>query len=473
MKTFIQYLGYLLLISVLFRFVPIIAAFVYHEPFFNFFVSGLLSFLIGGFLVLMARHWPEKGDAGLTLSRGLMLAAVSFILLPLLGAISFLPSFHYQFLDAAFESFSGFTTTGLTLYLDLDILPKSLLLWRAMTQWIGGVGVVMVFLFIFSRLQSHDYIHMSEIETSAQSTVSLYQSQGFGEKLGGGLRTSVSHVMIIYLGYTLFGISLLLITGMSFYEAVAMTFTALSTGGFSISNTFYSNGWQLAALSFLMLLGAISFIAHNKLVQKKWKAFFLTFEKNVFLLFLLGAILISWVALTDFKLVAFNLISAFTTTGYASSSILLLSPFFIFMLVIGMLAGGNLASTAGGLKTFRIYYLLRAIPWSVKKLSSPAKAIIPLQIHGKHVDEAKLANIGIFIFVYFIILFIGTGLFMAFGHSFLNSSFQMISALGTVGLQTMDLSVLNPFLKLVLMIAMLFGRLEIFPLFILIRSAFK
>jgi trk system potassium uptake protein TrkH len=473
MKTFIKYFGYLMIISAFFRVVPIGVALYYGEPSESFFLVAGLSLVIGGAIVLAANKWPSKKDAGLTLSGGLMLAALSFIVLPLIGAISFMPSLDYHFLNAAFESVSGFTTTGITVFTDLDSLPRSLLMWRAMTQWIGGIGIVMVFLFIITRLHSHDYTKLSEVEGSAQSTVSLYQAQGFTEKLGGGLKLSVSRVMKIYLGFTLLGIILLLVTGLNLFEAVALTFTALSTGGFSVTNEFYSSNAVLAVLNLLMILGSISFFAHNKLIQRKWKEFLFSFEKNISLLLIVVMALVTLISVRGLHEVVFMIISAFTTSGYALSPIAALPGLFIFTISIGMLIGGSFASTSGGIKVYRIYYLFRAIPWSIKKLSSPTKAIIPLKIHGEAVNESKLANIGIFVFAYFLILLLGVIIFMIFGHNFLDASFQMISALGTVGLQTMEIAPLNPILKVILMLAMLLGRLEIFPVLILIRNTFK
>ena len=473
MKTFIRYFGFLLIVSAVFRIVPIMTAMYFGEPMQSFFFVAGISLVMGGGIVLMADKWPEKKDLGLTLSGGLMLAALSFIVLPLIGAISYLPSMDYNYLNAAFESVSGFTTTGITVYTDLDVLPKSLLIWRAMTQWIGGIGIVMVFLFIITRLHSHDYVRLSEVEGSAQSTVSLYEAQGFTEKLGGGLKLSVARVMKIYLGFTLLGIILLLLSGLSLFESTALTFTALSTGGFSVTNEFYSSGAVLGVLSLIMILGSVSFFTHNKLIQRKWKEFLTSFEKNVSLILILVTILFTLLVVPNFKEVAFMIISAFTTSGYALGPISALPVFFIFTISLGMLIGGSFASTSGGMKVYRIYYLFRAIPWSIKKLSSPKKAIIPLKIHGEEVNESKLANIGIFIFAYVLILILGVAAFMIFGHQFLDASFQMISALGTVGLQTMEIAPLNPILKVILMLSMLLGRLEIFPVLILLRNLYK
>jgi trk system potassium uptake protein TrkH len=473
MKLILRYLGYLLIISAVFRIVPVITAIIYGEPFITFVLVAMLSLALGGLFVYSARKKPDDKQTNLTLSNGLMLVAISFIVIPLLGAISFIPSLEHNFLNAYFESVSGFTTTGLTMYHDLDVLPKSLLMWRAMTQWIGGIGIIMVFLFIFSRLHSHDYVNIKEAETSARSTMALYQSQGFTQKLEGGLKKTVNNVLIIYFGLTFLGIFLLFIANMPFFDSVAMSFTSLSTGGFSVNDSFYTNGFQLFILCFLMLAGSISFVTHNKLLQRKWKDFLFAFEKNVLFIMLIFAFLITLLVTTNVKEIAFELISAFTTTGYSMTAIALLPQLFILMIMLGMIVGGGFASTAGGIKVFRVYYLLRTIPWSIKKLSSPSKAVIPLKIHGEDVDEAKIVNISIFVYSYFLILLIGIIAFMVFGHDFFTSSFHMISALGTVGMQTADLSMFNPILKVILMIAMLFGRLEIFPLLILFKKLFS
>jgi trk system potassium uptake protein TrkH len=473
MKILVRYLGYLLIISAFFRVVPMVTGWIYGEPVIGFILTALLSLALGGIMVLAGWPKPDDKHKDLNLTTGLMLAAFSFILLPLIGAITFLPSFNYNVLNAVFESISGFTTTGLTMYESLDSLPQSLLMWRAMTQWIGGIGIIMVFLFIFSRMQAHDYNSLAEAETGASSTVALYKSQGLEEKLEGGLRKSVTNIMIIYLGYTILGIVLLASFGLPLFEAIAMSFTALSTGGFSVTDTFYDGSWQLGILSILMVLGSISFVTHNKLLERQWKKYISDFEKNFFFLILIFFTLIALVAITDLKVILFEIISALTTTGFSISYIPGLPQLFILILMLSMVIGGGLGSTSGGIKLFRVYYLLKAIPWSIRRLMSPPNAVIPLMIHEKKVDKEKLINISVFVFTYFLILLLGTIIFMLFGHSFLQASFQIISALGTVGTATMPLYDIHPLLKSVLIIAMLFGRLEIFPILILIRKLFR
>jgi trk system potassium uptake protein TrkH len=475
MILLVRYLGYLCIISAFFRVIPIITAIYYAENFILFLVSFFLSIIVGVLLVIISRRMGRPSSS-ITLKNGFMLAALSFIVLPLIGAISFLPTFSYNVLDAFFESVSGFTTTGLTLYETLDELPKSLLMWRAETQWMGGIGIVMFFLFILTRFDGHKRTEISDaerIEKTTKTSMALYKAQGFSEKLEAGFRRTLRNVMIIYLGYTVLGTAFLFLSGLNLFESVSMTFTALSTGGFSVNDSFYSGNFQLTILCILMIIGSISFISHNKLIQRKFKEFIITYEKNILLLFIFIAFGLAFLFTGDFRMSAFEIISAFTTTGYSISEIALLPQLVILLIVIGMMVGGCTASTSGGIKVDRIYSLIRSIPWFIKKRSSPPKSVIPFRIHDKLVELNKLQGIGIFVFVYIFFLVLGTIIFMLFGYSFLDSSFQIVSGLGTVGLQTMALASIHAFLKVILILSMIFGRLEIFPLLIVLRQFFK
>ncbi|MBU0727111.1 hypothetical protein KKA95_00320 [Patescibacteria group bacterium] len=472
MKLVYRYLGYLLVISAFFRLIPIAMGFYLNEPIILFVFSMTLSLLVGWFLIYYFRFTPDE-RVFFSLKHGLMLSAISFVLLPMMGAISFLPSMNFNFLDAYFESVSGFTTTGLTLYNNLEILPKSLLMWRAITQWLGGIGIVTIFLFIFSRLHHHDNVNLRELENESQKTVKLYQAQGISEKPEGSFKGSLRNILTIYIVYTTLGVFLLRLFGLSIFESTALSFTSISRGGFSVTNTFYDSWEVLLVLELMMLIGATSFVTHNKLLLKKFKAFFTSFEKNLMLLIILITSLLTLIVFPNLKIVLFQLISSFTTTGYSVTDFHFIPEFFVVAIMIGMMIGGTFASTAGGMKIFRIYYLIKTIPWSIRKLISPSRAVIPLKINNENVDEAKLVNIGIFVFTYLFILLCGTIIFMLFGYSFFDSSFQIFSALGTVGLQSMDLLLLNGLLKTVLIIAMLFGRLEIFPILILLKVIFS
>ncbi|MBU1446168.1 hypothetical protein KKD70_02815 [Patescibacteria group bacterium] len=425
-------------------------------------------------LILILFTQKRKRDLGeLNMKNGMILAALSFVILPLIGAIPFLSSFGFNFVDAYFESISGFTTTGLTLFESVSHLPKSLLMWRSEIQWMGGIGIVLFLLFLMTRINLNKEDSYSNIAKKTRSSMALYHSQGFSEKLESSLKHTLKNVMLIYISFTLLGIVMLWLVGLSLFDAVAMAFTSISTGGFSVIDTFYTDNLQLFVLSILMLIGAISFVTHNRLMQRKFKQYLLDYEKNILLIFIGSAVVLSLIVFPDIQIVLFQMISAFTTTGYSITNVALLPQLVILLIMTGMIIGGCTASTAGGIKVSRIYYLLRVIPWYVKKRSLPEHAVFSFKIHDENVDTWKLIGIGIYMITYLFILFLGTVIFMVFGFSFLDSSFQIISALGTVGLQTMDLTLINPFLKFTLILAMILGRLEIFPLLIAFRSILK
>ena len=468
MKIVWNYLGILLIISAFFRIPPIIVGLVLKEPINGFIITFVLSLVFG--LILYFVTMKDKGS--MTLEYGLILTALSFLVIPLISSITFLPIFNYNPLNAFFETISGFTTTGLSVIdIPLNELPKSILLWRAETQWMGGIGIVMVFLFILSRLRGHTY-NVEAISERGKETNSLYMSAGFPEKIEPSIKKATFDILFIYGIYTVIGILTLWYFSMPLIDAVGMAFTSISTGGFTMSDTVYTNNFQLIILSLLMIIGSISFIAHSKLMKFKLKEFLSNNELRIFLVLISIMFVVSFTLVKDFKTTIFHLISSFTTTGYSTTNISLLPSLFIFFIMISMIIGGTIGSTAGGLKLYRAFILLKCIPWLLKKLCNPTEAIILFKINKKVIEEKDLLITYIYIGCYLLLLVLGTVIFMIFGHPFLDSSFQIISALGTVGLSTMQISVLNPFLKIILIIAMILGRLEIFPLFVLIRRSF-
>lgn len=468
MKAVLKYLGWVLILSAIFRIVPIIAGIYYNEPIGSFIISGLISIALGVLFIWVSSR--IEGEEDLTLTGALMLTALSFLIIPVIGSISFLKILNWNFLDALFEAVSGFTTTGFSVIKDLSDVPKSLLLWRAETQWIGGIGIIMVFLFIFSRLRVHSY---ESAMLKGEATQSLYQAQGFSQEMEPGARKTTMNILTIYTTYTVLGVVLLTLAGMPFFDSMAITFAALSTGGFSVTDSFYTNGLQLTIISILMILGAVSFMAHNNLIRRRFKAFFSNLELRFFFIVLAVFSAIALVILKEPKMIFFNLISALTSTGFASGEISALPHLIIFLIMACMLIGGSVGSTAGGIKIFRLYTIVKAIPWFVKKLSNPQSAVIPFKLRGQVVKESFVLMAEVFVSFYIIVLFLGTLVFMMLGYSFLDSSFQMVSGLGTTGLATMDIGALHWIGKVVLMIAMWLGRLEIFPLLVLIGKMFK
>jgi len=470
MDLILKHLGYLMVLFGIFPILPVLYALFNYESVLPFFVPIFISIGVGLWLMKLHRE-KEISISAFDLPKGVALCALSFVIMSVIGAIPYLMYTEVPIIDALFESVSGFSTTGLTIFTDVESLPKSILLWRAETQWIGGLGIVLVFLLIVSAMRQQE--SLKETTTKAKAIASLYQAQGASEKLESNMKKSVDHMIIIYLTYTIIGIFLLIFAGLTVFESVAISFTAISTAGFSVTNVFYDSWPVLFIISFLMIAGATSFVFHNRLfkghVYELWrnKAF------KFFIFSMAGAVFVVYLFVKDFKVAFFETMSAFTTTGFSITDIDMMHSMAIMVIMLSMIVGGMIGSTAGGIKINRLKLMLVSIPWLVKKGVSPSEAIIPLKVDDRIVDKDMLLVSQAFIFCYLVILVIGTSILMFTGISFLHSSFQVTSALGGVGLQTTNIDVFKPLAKIVLMIAMLFGRLEIFPLLILGKFLFN
>ena len=468
MRIILKYLGSIWIIASFFLLLPVGVGFFYGEPVFDLSATALMLLLAGVFLW---REFPVKRRFKfLSFMEGLVVTALTFVTLSLAGAIPFLSLFEGDFWKAWFESVSGITTTGLTMLDSLGEVPKSLLMWRAEMQWMGGIGIVMVFMFIILTL--HRTSSNDKHRTTIASVSSLYQALGFSEKLEANFRQTISSVVKIYLFYTLLGFLLLQLVGLSWINALGTAFSALSTGGFSMTDEFYPGDGPLVIVIVLMLLGAMSFFTHHCLFRRNWRELFSLEVKMMFLVLLIGFNL-AFLVLRDLRTVVFEMVSALTTTGYSMGEIDKLPHLFILLMVIAMIVGGAVGSTSGGLKLSRVYTLLATIPWLIKKMVCPATAVVPLKVGKRAVDESNLVLVQIFFVTYMVFLVGGVLMFMIFGYPFFESAFHVTSALGTVGLQTMSMAALPVFLKALLIVYMLLGRLEIFPLMVLLVWLFK
>jgi len=457
-----RYLGYLLLISILFRIPPLGIAYLYDEPMGGFLFTSAISFVLGIGLVLYS---TIKGTKKFTLSSAIILSAAAFIIFSMISAITFLPVFNGNYLDASFETFSGYTTTGFSLIKDLDSIPKSLLFWRAETQLMGGIGIVIIFLFLLSRLRSHHY-EPTEGEETSEAGHSLYLSQGFGEKLEPSLRKTTLSILIIYFLYTFAGIILLYFVGMPPLESAMYTFSSISTGGFTHANEFPLEPFQLGVLTLLMIIGALPFTMHHSILKGKFTNFPGEGEARVFGALIIFAMMIGFLLAPTIP-TTFDIVSAFTTTGYSTPFISQFPQLLVLLVIGAMLVGGCIGSTAGGLKAIRFLTLLKSVPWMIRKLSRPATAITPFKIEKKTLESEDIVIIQTFASTYIIFLILGVIILTTVGQSLGEAGFHATSALGTVGLSTADLALLHPIGKITLIALMLLGRLEIFPLLVL------
>jgi len=477
MRAVLFFLGTILKSFSFFFILPILYASFMHEPVLPFVIPAVISFMAGIILRKGVRFMnlisskPISLD-NLSLTEGFILTSSAFIAVSIISLIPYLSVMEGGVfrvgIDALFESVSGITTTGLSVIDSVDGLPGSILLWRSETQWVGGVGILIVFFFIIYKMR---HSKESNSQESPSAATALYTTM-MQEKIEPGLRKTAQNIVLLYSGYTLLGIFLLYLSGISLFESLNLSFASISTGGFAVNDTFSYDGLQLAVISFLMIMGSISYLLHDRFLRQRFREFFTDPEIVIFGGVLAVFITISLLAFSEVRVVIFMTISAITTTGFSIAAIPALPQVLIFLLAIAMLIGGTMGSTSGGIKLFRVYTVFRSIPWIIKKFSYPSRAVIPFRVSGKPMDTHVLLVTQIFVTCYFMIVIIGTLLFMLLGFSFLDSSFQVISGLSTCGLSTMSISSLPVVGKLFMIVVMLFGRLEIFPLLVFLRKLF-
>ena len=473
--SMLYYIGMILIVGGVPLFIPAAMAYIFdHNPMlaYCFYMPAIASLIFGfGFTRIF-----EKVD--LDLSTAILLSAIVWLLLTAIGSIPYFLA--YQLVDKSigltpidgfFESMSGYTATGLTMYTNVEILPMSILFWRSLTEWIGGVGVIVLFLTVLIR-RSGTVAHK------------LYSAEGRSDRIVPSVIKTARQIWLIYLGYTLAGALALYALGMPFFDSLNHSMTALATGGFSVKNAsigYYNNFAYMDVLNVLMLLGGISFVLHSKLLRLKIKEFLSNIEiATMFFIVLFFSLAISFSQYGFYfnpqgiQHSTFQSISALTGTGFATQDLSKWNDFSKFSLTILMIFGGGYGSTASALKLIRVAVLLYAVWWTAKKVLLPEHAVTTFKLGGKFYSSDELESVALYAWLYLVTLVLGALVFMFAGHSAVDSLFEVASAEGNVGLSVGITSPMMPdYQKIVLIIEMWAGRLEIFPVLVLIFSPLK
>jgi trk system potassium uptake protein TrkH len=444
MSPILKYLGKIVFIAGVFTLVPAVASVLLGEweVGINFILPALPSILLGS---LLDRRYPSDE---LGLMDAFIVAALGWLLVPLIGSLPFILTLHASPLDAYFESISGFTTTGLSVF-QPSLLPRTLVFWRSFTQWIGGIGVILLFLAVIGP-------------TNVASR--LYAAEGRTERLEPSIVRTANAIFYIYSLFTLLGFLFLYLAGSSAFESVNITFTAIATGGFSPYDDSYASSTiaQQMVVVLLMVVGAISFAVHQRWMNREYAAVYRNPE--VRLLFLLILAFASFLYLDNNSILdsLFQTVSAVTCTGLSTLRIPSLSDHSIFFLLLLMVTGGGYGSTAGAIKLVRVLVIISAVRWYIRKLSFSPRTMVPLKMGGKVLKEEE-----VLITLLYVVL-LGTTVFVLLDHPLIYSIFEVASAQGNVGLSVIsDYTGLE---KMVLIFHMWAGRLEIIPLLVLLSN---
>ena len=458
-----------------FLFIPLTTELIYKtESWQSYAVPILIYLIVGGSLVITNKNVGFK----ISLKEAFIITVLSWLLMTFLCAIPFLyTEVNLSIIDALFESMSGLTTTGATTLINLENLPKGILIWRAFLQWLGGIGIVVIALFIlpFLRIGGMQLFHLEGDDPYDKSLPKI--------------SSVIRKIFIIYLLFTIILTFLYYIFGMMFFDAISHSLTTISTGGFSnYDNSFGLFNSKILIVSIIfMVLGSLPFLVLIQTSKKNLFAIFKDHQIRIFISILLIAIIIIFYFANQFidgnvfkKIitVSFNTISIISGTGYISNNFEQWGNYASVLFLILMFIGGCAGSTTGGLKIFRFQILFKYLYLHFKKMLQP-HAVLSIQFNNKKVPESTYESVMSFFFLY-ILTFASSALLLSFsGLDFLTCISAAASTISNVGPGLGDTigpngnySNLTNYSKIVLILTMFLGRLEMLTILVLFIPSF-
>ena len=472
-KTVFFTLGILQIILGIFMLIPIIVQFLYKELDSSFFGASIITIVFGTLFFLSNLDHDKR----LNLQQAFLLTALSWVSIAVFGSLPFFfSSENFSFTNAFFESMSGITTTGSTIIANLESMPKGVLFWRAILQWLGGIGVVVMAITLMP-IMNVGGMQLFKISSNDTSEKILPKSKEIALRL-----------IYIYTFLTLICAISYKILGMNIFDSLTHSMTTIATGGFSNYNDsigfFNSFLIEISAMIFI-ILGSLPFIIYIKFLNGDRKIFFSDIQIKTFLKIIFISIFILSIYLflndnSNFNLrsILFNVISILTGTGYVNAQFDNWGGFPLFLFIILMFIGGCAGSTTCGIKIFRIQILYSFISNQLKKIIYP-KGIFVLKYNQNPVDNKFIASVISFIYLYFVVFFIITALLSLSGLDFITSISGAATSISNVGpgLGSIigpngNFSPLPDVSKWILSLGMILGRLELFAILVLFLPSF-
>jgi trk system potassium uptake protein TrkH len=444
---------------------PLGAALYYGEDWRIYLYSVLLTLGIG--LIL---EFGFKTEKEIERADGFTIVAFTWLLISLFGALPYV-FLRLGFLDAFFEAMSGFTTTGASILNVVEDLPKSALLWRSLTQWLGGMGVIALFIAILPRLGV------------GGSQLFEYETTGpMPERLRPRFRTTARHLWTIYVGFTAAQIVLLFfLAKLPLFDSICVSFATLSTGGFTpttASIAAYANPLAEYIIMFFMFLGGTSFTIHYHVLRGNWKAI-KDDEFRLYVIIMVVAILLLTLSqgFNSYRAGMFQAISIMTCTGFATADFGIWHFGARMVLLTLMFIGACGGSTGGAIKVVRVSILLKHTRIMMRKAISP-KAVIPLKYNRKPLPEGIVRDIISFVFLYFLVAIVASTVLSFLGLD-VETSLSAVATclancgpgLGAVG-PASNFALLPGAAKVILIMCMWLGRLELFTVLIIFSRHF-
>ena len=472
-KTVFFTLGILQIILGIFMLIPIFVQFFFKEIDSSFFGASIITIIFGTLFFLSNLDHDKK----LNLQQAFLLTALSWLSIAIFGSLPLIFSeVNFSFTNAFFESMSGITTTGSTIIPNLEEMPKAILLWRAILQWLGGIGIIVMAITLMP-IMNVGGMQLFKISNSDSSEKILPKSKEIALRL-----------IYIYSGLTTLCAISYKILGMNTFDSITHSMTTIATGGFSNYNEsigfFNSFSIEISAMIFI-ILGSLPFIAYIKFLNGNRRIFFSDIQIRTFLKIILISILILSIYLfldksseLNFRTVLFNVISILTGTGYVNAQFDNWGGFPLIIFIGLMFIGGCAGSTTCGIKIFRFQILYSFVLNQLKKIIYP-KGIFVLKYNQSPVDDKFTASIISFIYMYLVIFFAITALLSLTGLDFITSISGAATSISNVGPglgatigPNGNFSSLPDISKWILSFGMILGRLELFAILVLFLPSF-
>ena len=439
-------------------------------------ISGGFTSIIGAIIWLFTRN-PENNELGKR--EGYLIVTLGWLSMAIFGAIPFvvygtIPNYA----DAFFETMSGFTTTGATILVDIETIPAGLLFWRSLTQWLGGMGIIVLSLAILPILG----IGGMQLFTAEVPGITP-------DKLHPRVSETAKRLWGIYAFLTFSEMILLLIGGMNLFDAINHSFTTMATGGFSTKNAstgYYTSPFIQYVFIIFMLFAGMNFTLHYFAFHGRFDFVKKNNEFRSYIFFIIiASLIITLVHLPhvgfeleeSFRQALFHVTSLVTTTGYVSSDYENWAPFSRMFFFVLLFIGGCAGSTGGGIKFARQYLLVQNSALELKRLIHP-RAVIPVRFNGKAISAEIISNVQAFIIFYIGIVVAGSIILSFLGVDFVSAAGAVATCLGNVGPGIGTVGPANNFahlpdaVKLILAFFMLLGRLELFTVLLIFTPTF-
>ena len=440
-----------------------------------FLITAVVMFAAG----FTAWYFTKDAESSIGKREGFIIVSFVWVLFSVLGSLPFwLSGALPLYTDAFFETISGFTTTGASILIDVEAMPRGLLLWRSLTQWMGGMGIIVLSLAILPVLGIGGMqLFVAEIPGPAK------------EKLHPRVKQTAQRLWGIYMLFTGLEMVLLIAGGMSIFDAVCHSFTTMATGGYSTkqaSIAYFDSGYIQYVITLFMFIAGTNFILSYFAIRlrfdKIWKneefRFYLGFVLFFTLVFSAGLFLTGGSSAEEsFRLAAFQVVSIITTTGYVTADYLLWPPLLSVLIFVLMFFGGSAGSTGGGVKIIRVLLIMKNSYLEIKRLIYP-NAVMPVKLNGRPVSQQIIGNVLAFVFIYILILGISVVVISSMGYNMDTSFGAAAATLGNIGPgkglvgPVENFAHFPDFGKWFLSFLMLLGRLELFTVLVLLAPAF-